>query len=184
MASAKDMIGGREELASACRTIGLLLAQPDEESAEVVAELATVNPWLEQAAREVAAMPLDRWQAEHMRLFVCGFPHTACPPFESQYRHGCLEGPASREVEDIYRRAGLEPPEGVPADYLGAMLECAAWLVETAGEQCGLFAELWVDHLDLWATRFAGDLRENAEIGLYRALAERIQWLMTATGIE
>ena len=61
MAPAKETIGGRKELAGACRTIGLLLAQPDEESAEVVAELATVNPWLEQAAREVAALPLDRW---------------------------------------------------------------------------------------------------------------------------
>ena len=71
----KDTIGGRQELASACRAIGLLLAQPVEELAAVVAELATVNPWLEQAAREVAALPLDRWQAEHTRLFVCGFPH-------------------------------------------------------------------------------------------------------------
>ena len=104
--ASKDTIGGRQELAGACRAIGLLLAQPVEESAAVVAELATVNPWLEQAAREVAALPLDRWQAEHTRLFVCGFPHTACPPFESQYRHGCLDGPASHEVEDIYRRAG------------------------------------------------------------------------------
>ena len=95
-----------------------------------------------------------------------------------------MSGSASREVEDIYRRAGLEPPEGVPADYLGAMLECAAWLVDSAGEQCGLLAELWVDHLGLWGPRFAQDLRENAQLGLYRALGERLQWLITATGID
>ena len=59
--TAKETIGGRQELAGACRTIGLLLAEPDAESAQVVAELATVNPWLEQAAREVAGLPLDRW---------------------------------------------------------------------------------------------------------------------------
>ncbi|MGO8737678.1 TorD/DmsD family molecular chaperone [Rhodoblastus sp.] len=181
--TSKETIGGRRELAGACRAIGLLLAEPDGESAQIVAELAKVNPWLEQAAREVAALPLDRWQAEHTRLFVCGFPHAACPPFESHYRHGHLNGSASLEVEDIYRRAGLEPPEGVPADYLGAMLECAAWLVDSAGEQCGLFAELWVDHIGLWGARFAQDLRENAQIGLYRALGERVQWLIVETGI-
>ncbi len=56
-------------------------------------------------------------------------------------------------------------------------LDCAR--ASTASEKaiCAdpvALAELWVDHLDLWATRFAGDLRENAQISLYRALGERV----------
>jgi TorA maturation chaperone TorD len=178
MMTRMEAIAGPAEFAGTCRLIALLLGEPDGDSAEVVRELAEINPWLEAAAGEAAALPLDQWQGEHTRLFVCGYPKTVCPPFESHYRHGCLNGPAAQEVEDIYRRAGLEPMDGTPADYLGTMLECAAWLAERTGGQCGLLAELWVEHLDLWAGRFAGELRQNARLELYRALGARLEEIL------
>lgn len=167
-------IGGKSEFASACRLFAFLLGVPDEDSARLVAELATVNPWLEEAAREAAALPLGHWQAEHTRLFICGYPKTVCPPFASHYKHGHMNGSVTQEVEDIYRRAGLELSDGLQTDYLGVMLECAAWLVETAGGQCGLLTELWVKHIDSWAPRFALDLQENAQTAFYRSLGEEI----------
>jgi TorA maturation chaperone TorD len=177
-----EFINGANEFAGACRAVALLLGEPDEDSAGVVAELAEVNPWLKEAAGALSGLSLDEWRAEHTRLFVCGYPKTACPPFESHYRNGCLNGPAAQEVEEIYRRAGLEAVDGMPPDYLGTMLECAAWIAERTAGKCGLLAELWVDHLDLWAGRFAADLGKNARLELYRALGVRLEEVLKLGG--
>ena len=168
------------ELQAACRLIALLLGQPDGESRSILGELAEAHPWLRDGAREIEGLSLERWQAEHTRLFVSGHPRTPCPPFESHYRHGHPGGPSAsvREIEDIYRRAGLETSGPVPADYLGTLLECAAWLIERTGGSCGLLAELWVGHLALWAPRFASDLMSASRLELYRALGRRLDRLL------
>ena len=61
----------------------------------------------------------------------------------------------------------------MPADYLGTMLECAAWLVEQeeAGAE-GLSNELWQRHLLKWLPRFADDLMQHSRLLLYRSLGD------------
>jgi TorA maturation chaperone TorD len=175
---AQSPVRDGRELADSCRVIALVLAQPGEESSAVLSELAEMHHWLRDGAREAAGLSLDRWQAEHTRLFVSGYPRTVCPPFESHYRHGQLCGPATSEIDAIYRRAGLEPAAAIPADYLGSMLECAAWIIDRTGGNCGLLAELWADHLAAWVPRFADDLVAESRLELYRSLGRRLKWLL------
>jgi TorA maturation chaperone TorD len=145
---------------------------------EVLRDLARERAWLQLALTELEALPLEEWQAEHGRLFVCGHPRTVCPPFESAQLNGMMQGPAAGELAALYRRAGLEP-EGAPPDYLGTMLECAAFLAE---QPCGLGAELagelWRGHLDRWLPEFGARLGAEADLMLYRLLGRRIAGLV------
>ena len=117
------------------------------------------------------------WQAEHTRLFVNGFPSTPCPPFESAYRDGHLFGARVDELEDLYGRLGVES-SGAPADFLGTLLECAAWLEAEPGARYALRHELWHGHLAHWLPRFCADLERHSRIHLYRVLASRLRALL------
>ncbi len=83
-----------------------------------------------------------------------------------------MGGTSAAALASLYRRAGLQANEA-PPDYLGTMLECAAWLAEQedGGE---LLRELEDDHLSRWVPRFARDLRDRSELLLYRALGGQI----------
>ena len=88
-----------------------------------------------------------------------------------------MGGEALEELTDLYGRVGIGP-EGMPADYLGAMLECAGQLLERGeGPGTPLWEELWDRHLRLWLPRFCDDLANHSELVLYRALGERLQML-------
>jgi TorA maturation chaperone TorD len=167
------------------RVLALLLAMPEADSLAALREAAAAEPWLHEAVTELAPLPLARWQAEHTRLFIAGFPRTPCPPFESAYRHGNMGGTAPGELRGLYRRAGLEIAEA-PADYLGTLLDCAAYLTDlhtgagapAAGCRAGqLLHELWDEHLDRWLPRFAADLGAAAQLLLYQRLAEALAQL-------
>jgi TorA maturation chaperone TorD len=82
-----------------------------------------------------------------------------------------MGGTAVVELEGLYRRAGLKPKD-IPADYLGTMLECAAYLQEQGLE--GLSRELTEEHLERWVPKFARDLTESARLDLYRKLGTRL----------
>lgn len=155
------------------RLLGGLLATPGSDSLETVKALAAEHPWLSPAADELSSLPLDQWQGEHTQLFLSGYPKTPCPPFESVYRNKCMNGSACTEVEAFYQRAGLQiENEGVPADYIGTELECAAWLLDQ-GEQT-LWDELREEHLNRWAGKFAKDLQAAATLKLYRVVGEQL----------
>lgn len=167
------------------RLLALLLAMPEAGSLAALREAAAAESWLHEAVAELALLPLARWQAEHTRLFIAGFPRTPCPPFESAYRHGTMGGTAAGELRGLYRRAGLEIAEA-PADYLGTLLDCAAYLTDLstgAGCRAGrLLHELWDEHLDRWLPRFAADLGTTAELLLYQRLAEALAQLARGGG--
>ncbi len=154
------------------RLLGGLLAAPTEESLPLLQTLAEEHPWLRPGVAELANLPLDQWQGEHTRLFVNGYPKTVCPPFESAYRQGCMHGPATGELSDLYRRLGLTAGE-VPADYLGTELEAAAWLLEQPNTT-ELWHELWNNHLAIWTARFANDLQAGSQLHLYQDLGKQI----------
>ncbi len=153
------------------RLLARLLGSPDEDSAAAIRDWAAEAPWLAAAGFELAAVPLGDWQAEHTQLFITGYPHTSCPPFESAYRHGMMNGPAVEELTEFYAHLGVVPEEDSPADFLGTLLDCAALLME---HDSPALAELWDRHLALWVPRFAADLAEHASLRLYRDAAARL----------
>ncbi len=155
------------------RVLAALLGAPTGESLAALREAARDLPWLTPAVQELETLPLDRWQAEHTRLFISGFPKTACPPFESAYRHGSMGGESVTQLLDLYGRVGLAP-DGVQADYLGVALECAAYLLENEGTKSDTWRELWDEHLGRWVHKFAMDLVEQSQVELYRSLGREL----------
>lgn len=156
-----------------------LLAMPTVDSLTLLEELAGQEAWLGDAVAELKTLALEHWQGEHTRLFVSGYPHTACPPFESAYRSGQMGGPMVEDVVALYRRYGLEATD-IPADYLGALLECAAHLLERPQPvEQSAWLTLWEGHLATWVPRFANDLIKESRIVLYRRLGQELYRLFS-----
>ncbi len=154
------------------RRLSALLAMPEEGSLEVLRDMLAVAPWLASPLAELQQLPLAHWQAEHTRLFLNGYPKTFCPPFESAYRHSQMSGTTAGDLRALYLRAGLQPMEA-PADYLGTLLEYAAYLRESDTME-DLLERLLREHLERWVPRFAGDLQAHARLRLYRGLGEQL----------
>ncbi len=147
---------------------------PTRESYSVLDEMSHQAPWLRDTLPELITLPLDRWQGEHTRLFISGFPHTACPPFESAYRGGLMGGSTNEQLVMLYQRVGLETRD-IPPDYLGALLELAAHLLERSEPlDPPLWAALWEEHLGAWVPRFARDLINATHLNLYRRLGAEL----------
>lgn len=143
---------------------------PTGDSYSILEETAEQAPWLRDGLKELTALPLDRWQGEHTRLFINGYPHTACPPFESAYREGLMGGSTNEQLITLYQRVGLETQE-IPPDYLGALLELAAHLLDRPEPwDAHLWTALWDEHLGSWVPRFARDLVNAAQLTFYRRL--------------
>lgn len=177
------------------RILAGLLATPGEESLTVIEEIAKENHWLYESVQELKNISLEHWQAEHTQLFINGHPKTSCPPFESVYRHSMMNGPACSEIEQLYQSIGLEAVDDVPPDYLGIMLECAAYLLEQKSlppsehlqEEAGdlvhieeigdYFQTLWQAHLAKWVPKFANDLQKHSQLRLYQQLGLKLKEL-------
>jgi len=158
------------------RLLAGLLAAPGEESLEALTELAKEHPWLQAAVNQLAELSLAQWQVEHTRLFVSGYPKTRCPPFESVYRHHVMNSYLCEEISKLYRAVGLEPVEGLFPDYLGTLLECAAYLWEQPHYQP--YREiLWEQHIRSWVPRFADDLQQHSQLNLYQQLGHQLKEL-------
>jgi TorA maturation chaperone TorD len=153
-------------------TLAALLGRPGDDALDAVRDPLPAAPWLAEAIAQLEQTPSEHWQGEHTRLFVSGWPKTPCPPFQSAYRQGQMGGTSAGDLSDLYRRAGLQASEA-PADYLGTLLECAAWLAHTK-ERADLLYELENEHRRLWVPRFARDLRESSRLILYRVLGGQI----------
>ncbi|MDD5242342.1 MAG: molecular chaperone TorD family protein [Sulfuricella sp.] len=157
------------------RLLSGLLASPSIESLGVLRELAGEHAWLGEPIVELEQMPLEEWQAEHARLLISGHPKTVCPPFESAFLSGAMFGAACDRIGDLYRRAGLQA-EGAPPDYLGTLLECAAWLMEQDCDHGNtLLQELWSEHLAAWAPQFGTVLQTESGLQLYRQLGRQLE---------
>nr|VFK07219.1 MAG: chaperone TorD involved in molybdoenzyme TorA maturation [Candidatus Kentron sp. LPFa] len=160
------------------RFLAGLLAAPEAESLSALAELADEHAWLREPVAELSDLGLPHWQAEHTRLFISNYPKTLCPPFESAYRGGAPSG----ELKGLYLRIGLEAND-ISTDYLGAMLECAAYLLEEPEfvHNHDLWHELWDEHLAKWVPRFSNDLIHVPNcLLLYHRLGEEFSILFPA----
>ncbi|NJO14372.1 MAG: molecular chaperone TorD family protein [Thioploca sp.] len=154
-----------------------LLASPSKDSLAVLIELTIENLWLQPAVVELQQMALDYWQAEHTRLFINGHPQTCCPPFQSVYRHGVMNGAICEDIERFYQSIGLETIDGLPPDYLGVLLECAAYLAEQQPVDVEQWQQLWQNHIVPWVPRFAEDLQSHSELILYQQLGVKLKEL-------
>jgi len=173
-------------------TLSRSLVLPDEgwfETMEsLLGDLRSVE-WSDQMSRlledwaasleGLKSEPLEEVQYEYTRLFVNGYPKTACPPYESVYREGTMLGESAMDVYLIYRDWGLEVSEEEAGDHLAVMLEFLYYLAslrEAAddGEKLKAVEEategFWRDHLKPWLPQFAGDLTESAEKPFYARL--------------
>lgn len=151
-----------------------LLAQPGEESAVAVAEVAEDYPWLKEAAAELAALPLSDWQVEHTRLFINGQPKTCCPPFASVYCQGRMHGEKTLLAERLFQQLSFQANADLPADYLGSLLECLAWMLEQGVGESPAARLLKDELLAPWLLPFALDLQQSSSLRIYRVLAERL----------
>jgi TorA maturation chaperone TorD len=168
-----------ESLTIELRILESLLGAPDLDAKEAVRELAAHYVWLQPAATELDNLPLQEWQAEHNRLFVNGYPTTPCPPFESAYLSGCMQGSAMHDLKDLYLRLGMAA-EGAPADYLGTLLECAAYLHAEPEVGRRFWHELWDEHLARWLPRFCRELQHESRLILYHTVSKRLCTLLPA----
>ncbi len=163
------------DILAAWRFCAMALAEPGNESLELLQEQAHHPEWLAPALRELAALPLDVWQGEHTRLFI--FP-ALCPPFASAYlEEGILNGHRAAALERFYGDLGLLPT-GLPADYLGTICECAAFLWEQGRSE--VLQGFCHDTLGDWLDRFLDDLMTQSELLFYRGLAQELAGLVYA----
>ena len=75
--------------------LSALLAFPEDDALDALRDLLPVAPWLSPAIEDLAPRTLEQWQGEHTRLFLSGYPKNPCPPFESAYGQGQMDGAAA-----------------------------------------------------------------------------------------
>lgn len=150
----------------------LLLGAPEANALEMLQSLSAEHPWLAGPLHELHETPLQQWQGEHTALFINGYPHTVAPPFLSALRSGQMGGSEEDEMREFYYRLGLEA-DGMPADYLGTLFECAAWLLQQE-EQSEDFAELWDNYLYPVLPDFANRLIEHQGLRLYQEMGRQL----------
>lgn len=163
------------ERAEELRFCAACLAEPSAEALTGLDAAAAWQPWLGSAARQLMQSGLDAWRGEHTRLFVV--PALA-PPFASAFREGAIDGTSAGEAKEFYATLGLASRDGLPADYLGSLLECEAYLLETASAQdADAFHRAYLAD---WLERFVGRLFEHSSLEFYRGLGERLLLLHDA----
>ena len=177
------------------RLLGELYHEPDEKQLE---RLAAAHPGavgidterLVDAAGDVQSLRLDR-----ARLFVGPF-ELAAPPYESVYVDSGdrVMTESTETVRAEYRRAGVDVDLDEPADHVAAELEFVSLLVATELEAIEAkefeAAEHYLErqyeflsaHLGRWISELADDVREHADTGFYRALADETRRFVEADG--
>jgi TorA maturation chaperone TorD len=172
----------REEQIAICRLAARALAYPDEDFARGIKDSVGDLPldlwnWpelgLDSLLRGVAVLsglPLEQVQAEHTRLFINGWPHVACPPYESAYLEGELHGQAVWDLPSLYGQWGIEVADD-DADHAGAELEFQAFLLSLATrESLKAARQFHREHLSRWIPRFGADVAREARLTFYRSL--------------
>lgn len=117
--------------------------------------------------REFRSRSRETLEAEHVRLFVNAPGGVPAPPYASYYLDGALHGPSCHAAAVQYRRQGLEPVAGQPADYVGMEFEFLYFLGRhqraaraTHDDEAGAAAAcaeaaFFGTHVGVWVPRFA-----------------------------
>jgi TorA maturation chaperone TorD len=162
-----------DALSNELSLLASLLSAPNLETKEAVLELAMYYPWLQPAVEELEKLPINVWQAEHDRLFA---DHAVTHPFMSHrmaYFSKRPHGLPLQALKHLYKRMGMGFTD-VSLDYLGTLLECAAYLNSNPSLGKEFWAELWHEHLAYWIPGFCRELQHESRLALYRVVAERL----------
>jgi TorA maturation chaperone TorD len=154
-----------------------MLQLPTSESHRFIEDLSKLWGWLQEPSRSLSQCLLPDWQREYLRLFVAKMPGTRGAPYESSYCDGAEPGACALRVSDLCVQAGIKLGN-MPPDFLGAELLLLAQLLEQPEERGArdLAGELWA-RMSEWVPRYAADLREDAKLPIYSALATRLERL-------
>lgn len=123
-------------------------------------------------------------QAEYTRLFLNGYPHTVCPPYESIYLEKRMHGDAAVAVQKTYTKWEMSV-EASLIDHLSTELEFLAFLASAeslnneVSADAGKAAEQFIKrHICRWGPQFIEDLKEGAKMDCYRKLGEMMEQIL------
>lgn len=115
-------------------------------------------------------------QAEYTSLFLNGYPHTICPPYESVYLEKRMHGEAAVRVTAAYTEWKITVEPGL-IDHIATELEFLAFLASAESldnamskEARKAFETFMHQHLCRWVPQFSTDLKTGATLEPYRQL--------------
>lgn len=169
--------------------------EPSKELLERFESMASDETYVDTEALAAAATELRPLQLDHAKLFVGPFEVPA-PPYGSTYLDDeqRVMTESTTEVQEWYRREGLDIGLEEPADHISAELEFVGVLVlaeqemrEMDNEEAAIkYIERQYDflgqHLGRWISVFADNIREHAETEFYRILADETQSFVESDG--
>jgi putative dimethyl sulfoxide reductase chaperone len=120
-------------------------------------------------------------QAEYTRLFLNGYPHTICPPYESVYLEKRMHGEAAVAVAAAYSEWEMSVEPGL-IDHLATELEFLAFLASAESLDNAVSADarkaserFTQQHMSRWTPQFTADLKAGAKLNAYRMLGELME---------
>ncbi len=122
----------------------------------------------------------EQLQAEYTRLFINGYPHTPCPPYESVYLEKRMLGQASIEVQALYQEWDMTVEAGL-TDHIATEFEFLSFLasagrLKSVAKAAGDASERFIkEHLNRWLPQFIVDLKTAAHLQPYKQLANLLE---------
>ena len=119
-------------------------------------------------------------QAEYTRLFINGYPHTPCPPYESVYLEKRMLGEASVNVQAIYREWEITVDTGL-TDHIATEFEFLSFLASAsslkpvAKAASDASEHFMNEHLNRWLPQFTADLKTAAALDAYMLLGSLLE---------
>jgi len=151
---------------------------------EVSDEIETGKEERQALIRAFELEETEPLQAEYTRLFINGYPHTACPPYESIYLEKRMHGDAAVAVSAAYAEWEMTVEPGL-IDHLSTELEFLAFLASAesldnaVSKDAQKASERFIrQHLCRWVPQFIDDLKEGAKMDCYRKLGELIEQVL------
>ena len=119
-------------------------------------------------------------QAEYTRLFINGYPHTPCPPYESVYLEKRMLGESSINVQAIYREWEITVEAGL-TDHIATEFEFLSFLASASSLKPVTKAAIDAsehflkEHLYRWLPIFTIDLKSASHLQVYKQLATLLE---------
>ena len=122
----------------------------------------------------------ERLQAEYTRLFINGYPHTPCPPYESVYLEKRMLGEVSVEVQALYQEWDMSVETGL-TDHIATEFEFCSFLASALSVKTIAMAaaassnRFFKEHLCCWVPQFAADLKSATHLEAYKLLGSLVE---------
>ncbi len=171
------------------RFLSLAFAYPNEAFLSELKSIADkINDKTGSFIRLIASFEKEKQemlQAEYTRLFINGYSHTPCPPYESVYREKRMLGQASIDVQALYREWEMSVETGL-IDHIATEFEFLSFLasastVKTIATAAKDSSDHFIkEHLCRWVPQFVGDLKSATSLDAYRLLGILVECSLKA----